>query len=171
MIRLALTLMLLLAPAAMAQTELPPRVTAAHGNVWLAGQPGAEDINAWADAGATAVINIRPEDERATLDFDEPSTVTGLDMSYTTMDVGGSAGFNPAMTAVLTEVLASLDGETVVLHCVSGNRAGHIYVAHLIETGQVAPEDAEALGLTPGGTINAGVLRQLSPRYAAAFPE
>ncbi len=149
----------------------PPQVTAEHNGLWLAGQPSAEEIQAWADAGRTVVINIRPDDEIAELPYNESAAALAAGVTYVQFGVGGSDGFNPSMTSALTLQLNLNEGENIVLHCGSGRRAANIYAAHLIETGQVSPEEANSLGLTPGSELDPAVMRQLSPQYAEAFPE
>ncbi|MEE2526399.1 sulfur transferase domain-containing protein [Hyphobacterium sp. HN65] len=170
MIRFVLGFFLMLTACAAAD-DMPERVTAIHNDVWLAGQPSPEQLQSWADQGRTVIINIRPDDEMAQLPFDESQLALEAGMTYAQFGVGGSAGFNPSMTSALTFQLNLHEGENIVLHCVSGTRAAHIYTAHLIETGQVTPAEANSLGLAPRGELNPIVMRQLSPRFAAAFPE
>lgn len=161
---------ILLGLTACSQSAEPLR-TAEHNNVWLAGQPTAEDFQVWADAGRTVIINIRPDDEIAQLSFDPAEAALEAGVTYVQFGVGGSEGFTTGMTAALTFQLNMHEEENVVIHCASGNRAAHIYAAHLIQTGQVAPEGADDLGLTPNGELDPAIMRQLSTDYAAAFPE
>lgn len=151
--------------------ELPESVAAEHNGIWLAGQPDMDQLQAWAEAGRTAVINIRPADELADLPFDASKATLNAGMTYAQFGVGGTESFDPSMTSALTRQLQMHSEENVVLHCVSGTRAAHIYTAHLIETGQIAAEDANTLTLSPRGDLNPAVMRQLSPRYAEAFPD
>ena len=149
----------------------PPQVIAEHDGIWLAGQPTEADIQAWADAGRTVIINIRPDDEVSELSFQEDVAALGAGMTYVQFGVGGSDGFSRSMTSALAFQLSMNEDANIVLHSESGLRAAHIYAAHLIESGQVTPEEADSLGLIPDGNLDPVMMRQLSPQYAEAFPE
>lgn len=167
----ALSAFVLIIPAAVAQeaTPLPPHVVAIDGNVWIAAQPDEATLDAWSEAGAVTVVNMRTARENSAIPYDEPAAVTARDMSYAAMETGYEAGYSPAMVAALTAILEGADGP-VVLHCASGTRAANLYTAYRIESGELAPEDAAAVHLAPHTDLNPEIMRMLSPRYAAAFP-
>ncbi len=178
MIRLISGLLLLVTATACSQggdsqtaDSAPPQITAEHNGIWLAGQPSAADIQAWADAGRTVIINIRPDDEVAELPFQEDVAALGAGMTYVQFGVGGSDGFSRSMTSTFTFQMSMNEGAGLVLHSATGRRAAYLYAAHLIETGQVTPEEVDSLGLAPDGNLDPAVMRQLSPQYAEAFPE
>ncbi|MEE2566118.1 beta-lactamase hydrolase domain-containing protein [Hyphobacterium marinum] len=161
----------LMLPAAIAQDAepLPPRVVAIDGNVWIAGQPSEAMFAAWAEAGATTVVNLRTARENGEVSFDGAVAAAEHGLAYSAMETGYEAGYSPEMVAALTDILDAAQGP-VVLHCASGTRAANLYTAYRIERGDLAPEDAAEAHLAPHTDLNPEIMRMLSPRYAAAFP-
>ncbi len=135
-------------------------LVARDGDVHLAGQPAAADLDAWAARGVTLVVNFRSRAENAALPFDPAAEAAARGMAYVEIPMGGPDGVSPAVTARLTEALGSAAGP-VVLHCHSGPRAVYAYAAHLLATGEATPEDIEDLGWP--GELNPDVLAALAP--------
>ena len=120
-----------------------------HDKVWLAPQPGEDDIRAWAEAGAKTVICSRSADELAALPFDLPAEVEKNGMAWIHMPIGGSHGADPELKNQLGGVLDAADGP-VVMHCASGTRSAHLYAACLNCRGAVEGDPFDAMQW-PGG--------------------
>jgi len=164
-------LALLMTPAgALAQDDEMTSIVSTHGNIRIAAQPEADELQTWIDDGTTLVISVRTQREMSELDFDEGAMLQDAGIAYANIPMGYELGYSPEGTSALSAVLNAHDGP-VVLHCTIGYRAAHVYVAHLIETGTIAPDEANSLNLSPRGDLNAEVMRELSPIYAEAYPE
>jgi len=139
------------APSAPAQPPFETRVVR-DGQVLIAPQPLAADLEALGAKGVRRVINLRTPEEMATLGFDEAAFAESKGMGYTLLPVAGNAGFTPAALDAFSAAMASGDGD-VLLHCASGTRAAHLYAAWLVREQGVSPEEAMRrvgpLGLWP----------------------
>ena len=163
-------LALLVTPAgALAQDSDMTSIVSTHNNIRIAAQPDADELQTWIDEGTTLVISVRTQREMSELPFDQGAMLQGAGIAYANIPMGYELGYSPEGTSALSAVLGAHDGP-VVLHCTIGYRAAHVYAAHLIETGAIAPAEANRLNLSPRGDLNAEVMRELSPVYAAAFP-
>jgi uncharacterized protein (TIGR01244 family) len=112
---------LLLAAAASAQTLDVPNRHEPLAGITTAGQPTAAALEAAANAGYKAVIDLRGlAEDRG---FDERAAVQRLGMSYVSLPVEGAAGVTYENAAELDRWLAELP-KPVLLHCTSANRAG-----------------------------------------------
>ena len=129
-----------------------------HG-IFFSGQPDAEGLKAFKLAGVTTVINLRPEDEMSTLDFDEAAEASELGLEY-------HAYPWPKKEALQAEAVQSIErvavekykaGEKVLLHCSSGNRAAGWFAVHLRKGHGMSIEDAfgtaKAAGLSRESTL------------------
>ena len=166
---ITLAVIISISSSATAQDNALPRVVSEHSNVQIAAQPDVDQLQDWIDAGTTLVISVRTAREMSELPFDEAAILQGAGVAYAHIPTGYETGYSTSAIDAISTILAAHDGP-VVLHCTVGWRAAHVYTAHLIETGVVSPEGAESLGLSPNGELSADVMRDLSPRYAEAFP-
>ena len=110
---------------------LPGLINGAEPLPWLvtSGQPTLAHLEAAAQAGVTAVIDLRdPMEQRP---FDEPTEVTKLGMKYHNFPVSGGALDDVTLGKVL-EVLRAQAGAPTMLHCASANRTGGPLIAYLI---------------------------------------
>jgi protein tyrosine phosphatase (PTP) superfamily phosphohydrolase (DUF442 family) len=118
------------------------------------GQPDLRHLEAFKAAGGQVVVDIRaPNEPRA---FDEPAAARALGLDYAQVTVGPV----PLTDELMERVLATLRGhagESVFLHCASGNRTGGPMIAHLILDHGFAEEDAVALA-TRGGLRSPEIL-------------
>lgn len=124
------------------------------GNIYLGGQPSAEDLAQLKAAGVKTVINLRTEGENAK--FDEAKVLGDLGVS-----VGDyhNPGFKSADTLSdpifrrVRDLLTNKSNEPLLLHCASGNRVGAIWLAHrVLDDGvpyEKALEEAKAIGMKP----------------------
>lgn len=106
-------------------------IVARDDRVWIAEQPSEADLDAWAAAGARAVVNSRTPQETASLPFDLRAAVEARGMTYVEMPIGGAYGADAAHTQALAALLDETDGP-VVMHCRSGTRSAHLYSAYLV---------------------------------------
>lgn len=104
-----------------------------------AGQPDAEAIKLFADAGYVAVIDLRGEKEKR--GFDERAVVEQYGLEYVSMPVAGAGAINYAGARYLDSLLSRFDGP-VLVHCASGNRVGALLA---LRASLAGADDAEAL--------------------------
>lgn len=165
-----LSLIIAVAAAACASHAIKPADITAHENwpgtknvreyhgIFFSGQPDAEGLKAFKDAGVTTVINLRPEDEIKELNFDEAAEASKLGLEY-------HAYPWPKKEALQAEAVQSIErvavekhkaGEKVLLHCSSGNRAAGWFAVHLRKGHGMSIEDAfgtaKAAGLSREST-------------------
>lgn len=123
-----------------------------HG-IFFSGQPDAEGLKAFKLAGVTTVINLRPEDEMSTLDFDEAAEASELGLEYHNFPWPLPESIE-SIERVATEKHRA--GEKVLLHCSSGNRAAGWFAIHLRKEHGMSLEDAfgaaKAAGLSREST-------------------
>lgn len=120
------------------------------------GQPDAAVLQAIAEAGFVAVVDLRTVTEDRGID--EQAEVEGLGMSYINLPVAGSAGITFENAARLDRILAGLDGP-VLLHCGSGNRVGALFALREKRRGADA-EQALAVGKAAGLTRSEEIVRE-----------
>ena len=116
--------------------------------VTTAGQPDAEALKVFAEAGYVAVIDIRTAGEDRGID--EAAVVQGLGMDYLQLPVGGRDGITFENAEKLEQLIGLYD-EPVLVHCGSANRVGALFALNVYrETGDVnkALEAGRAAGLT-----------------------
>ena len=114
------------------------------------GQPSAEALTAFRDAGGAVVLDIRdPMEPRP---FDEPGLVRQLGMEYVNLSVRQGALDDRVMDEVLQVVRDRVAGNRPMLfHCASANRvAGALIPYFILDRGmdeETAVETAMQLGL------------------------
>ncbi|MDA0979488.1 MAG: sulfur transferase domain-containing protein [Proteobacteria bacterium] len=125
----------------------------ASNQVFLAGQPlRKEALVHLKQQGVTHVVNLRTPEEinnpkASPVNVEETSRELGL--AFTHLPAGGEAfPFAPAMVDTLAGVLAEAEtaGGKVLLHCASGRRATHLWVAYLIRYQHLSADEAVAMG-------------------------
>ncbi len=126
--RLALPLALLvLASMSFADFSRPTE------NVWLGGPPSEADLDAMVEEGLGLVIDLRTSEEGIE-ETEQAARDRGL--RYLNIAVGRELADEDLVAetgAALEQALA--DGERVLLHCASGNRAGEIWARHRVQQG------------------------------------
>jgi uncharacterized protein (TIGR01244 family) len=122
---------------------------AAVDGITSAGQPDAEALKVFADAGYVAVIDMRGPDEDRGMD-DEPAVVEGLGLEYVAFPLASGDEISFAAARKLDQMLETYDGP-VLLHCGSGNRVGAILALRESLNG-ADDEAAIAFGKTAGLT-------------------
>lgn len=111
-----------------------------------AGQPDEAALEAVAEEGYVAVIDLRSEAEDRGMN--EKEVVEALGMQYISLPVAGADGVTFENAEALDAILAGIDGP-VLLHCASSNRVGGILALRERMNGASA-EDSMELGLAAG---------------------
>lgn len=147
---LSIGLVMLLALAGCVSTAskaLPADVAANQAQVapgvYLAGELSQNRIDALA-ASDVLVVDLRTQAEGTA---EEARTLATAGVGYVNLPVSG-ASIDPAAVTSLASLLGNREGHDtrpVLLHCRSGNRAGMLYAAHLIDTGVSAEDALEAV--------------------------
>lgn len=118
------------------------------GDIWLAGQPSAEDLTLLPGLGVKTVINLRPAKEQ--VDLDEKAQVEGLGLTYVNVPFGSPAELDDGIFAELRRLLATTD-QPFLLHCASANRVGAVWIPfRVLDQGvelEAAVAEAKAIGL------------------------
>lgn len=122
------------------------------GRVLLSAQPSAEDLATLRAGGVDRVINLRAESEMASLGFDQRALLSAEGVAYSALPISGNADYTPAALDAVSALMAD-PSQTVLLHCASGTRAGHLYAAWLVREQGLSPDEAmrrvAPLGLWP----------------------
>jgi len=119
----------------------------ADGPVYVASQPSAEALRAFAEEGVELVVNFRTDGEMDQLDFDEAKLVADAGMDYVHIPIGGANRYTPEALAEFAEAMEAHDGKTL-LHCRSGGRVTNFYVAYLVKHRGYDLNDAYEVGLS-----------------------
>ena len=116
--------------------------------VFFGGQPTADAFDTAQKMGVKVVVNLRSDQEIATMDFDEAALVERLGMKYVAIPIT-SKTFGPADADDLKEVLRKTSGP-VLSHCASSKRVGALWAMYLRRHRGVALDDAIARGRKAG---------------------
>ena len=122
-----------------------------------AGQPDEAALRAFADAGYSAVIDLRGPQEDRGLD-DEKATVEGLGMDYIALPITGRDALSFESASELDAILQGIDGP-VLVHCGSGNRVGALLALRHSSQG-AGDEAALELGRNAGLTGLEGLVKE-----------
>ncbi|MEM9532629.1 MAG: sulfur transferase domain-containing protein [Pseudomonadota bacterium] len=154
MIRLITLCSFLFPAAALAEAKAPESFLSESGRwneVYIAGQPAPADLVAAREAGVTVVINTRGPAE---LDWDESAAAEQAGLIYHNVPL--SRGGNDAQAyARISELIAAHEGQKVLVHCGSGNRAAGWLATHLVEHDGQKVSDALATARGAGLTSDA----------------
>lgn len=118
-------------------------------NVFASGQPSQEQLQLLANSGVKHIINLRPSSEQ---DWDESTYVKSLGMEYHNIPVAGADGVSSENAQQLNDLLGSLNGQPLLVHCASSNRVGALRALSAGETNGAALESAIATGKSWGLT-------------------
>ena len=110
--------------------------------VFASGQPTQDQLGVLADSGIRHVISLRTDGE---LDWDEAAAVESRGMVFHSISVSGRDGVTTENAQSLETLLASLDGQPVLLHCGSSNRVGALKAVTARDSG-ASIEEALAEG-------------------------
>lgn len=136
----------------MSGTAFPALATVANAcqllpTVVTGGQPAAQNLQAFADAGGGIVLDLRdPLEPRP---FDEPPLARHLGLDYRNVPVGPGTIDDPTLERILA-VLREAGDRTVFVHCGSGNRVGGALIPFLMLDHGFEEEDAVAQAMRVG---------------------
>ena len=107
-------------------------------HIYLAGQPSPRGLLRAAQLGTTKVINLRTSAEmndRKKMPYDEVAALERMGIDYLHIPSGGiEAPYAPDQVQAFAQALSNLgEDDVVLLHCGSGRRAAHLWVAYLID--------------------------------------
>ncbi len=133
------------------------------------GQPTQDQIAALKAAGYGTIINLRPDAEvkrayaktkNSDLHYDEASVAAKAGMSYKSIPIASGADLSIDNAITLDNILKNAkDG--VVIHCVSGNRAGALLALRAYHVQKKSADEAMAIGRAGGMTSLSSTVRDL----------
>lgn len=120
------------------------------GELFLTGQPKSKSaLEHLQQQGLAVVVNLRTPKEMESQDHplpNEKAIVESLGMQYVSLPSGGSEHpYSFETVTRLAEIIDATEGR-VLLHCASGRRASHLWVAYLVKHKGLSLDDAIELG-------------------------
>jgi protein tyrosine phosphatase (PTP) superfamily phosphohydrolase (DUF442 family) len=127
---------------------------------FTAGQPNAEQLDAFRKLGVRHLVDLRPPEEAPDLNGAAQTSKAGL--AYYHIPIAGGDDLTREHVAVLDTILNRIDGEKTLLHCASSNRVGAMMALHAAWHRGMSHEDALQLGRDYGMTsLETHVVKQL----------
>lgn len=125
-------------------------ITYQAGDLYIAGQPLSQAaMDHLKTAGVTDIVNLRTPEEmadRKSTPIEEEKLSASLNIAYHHLPSGGEKHpYSDDTVAAFAEVLDLAEGP-VFLHCNSGRRAAHLWVAYLVRHQGMSLSDAVTLG-------------------------
>ena len=100
------------------------------GHVFLAGQPGQDDIAEIKGAGIARVLDLRTVGE---VDWDEPSVVSAAGLDYTRLAFRAPDSLTDEIFDTARQAFSAAGPDNGLLcHCGSANRVGAVWLAHRV---------------------------------------
>ena len=120
------------------------------GQIYLAGQPlTAEAIEKLKTAGVATIVNLRTPKEISDPEkspLDEKAVSQGFGLEYFHIPAGGEDHpFTAAQVNQFAQIARDAPGD-ILLHCASGRRATHLWVAWLVTSKGVPLDEAIRMG-------------------------
>lgn len=121
--------------------ERPGSFSQPTDRVWLGGPPSASDLERLHEAGVALVIDLRTIEEG----IDEVAAASKAQgLRYLNVPLGEELASDELLQRVGSVLdRAKEDGEGVLLHCASGNRAGEVWALHRVQRGASVDEALE----------------------------
>ena len=116
-------------------------------DIFLAGQPSAEDFAEFKKRGVKSVLNVRTKEE---MDFDESKTIKNLGLEYHHIPVAGHDALTDENFEKIRKLLNTKEERPLLFHCASANRVGAVWLAHRVLDGGLTYDDALAEAKTVG---------------------
>ncbi len=135
-------------------------------DIFLAGQPTAEDFQEFKKRGVKAVLNLRPKGE---MDFDEAAAIKKLDLKYHSLPIASPEALTDEMFEKARKLLNSKEERPILVHCASANRVGAIWLAHRVLDGGLTYDAALAEAKLVG--LKAPALEAKAKAYIAKQPK
>lgn len=134
----------------------------AFDDIYLAGQPSAEDFAEFKKRGVKSVLNVRTKEE---LDFDEAKTIKSLGLEYHHIPVAGPDALTDENFDKIRKLLNTKEERPLLFHCASANRVGAVWLAHRVLDGGLTYDAALAEAKTVG--LKAPSLEAKAKEYIA----
>jgi uncharacterized protein (TIGR01244 family) len=137
-------------PAAKLEPTTCGKIARVHrlADVYLAGQPTADDLAEAKKLGIKTVLNLRPDAELK--GFDERAAVEAAGLAYIHIPFSGADDLNDAIFDKAREQLKKSE-RPLLLHCASANRVGAVWLPYrVLDNGidyDAALAEAKAVGL------------------------
>lgn len=116
-------------------------------STFCSGQPSDTDWQALAAKGIKAVLNLCPPTQQGE---PEQSMVEAAGMEYFNIPIAGPADFTDDAVSQFRQLLVE-KGDSLLVHCASGNRVGAMFALAAAADGKSADE-ALQIGLAAGLT-------------------
>lgn len=130
-------------------------------NLWTGGRPSDADLDAFAATPGGLVISLLSADELG----DEAERVAARNLGFLLIPITGAVDLTEDNARKLGEALRNHEGQPVLLHCGSGNRAGALLAMEAFYVRGENVEAAIALGKNAGLTsLESAVREHLTPR-------
>lgn len=115
------------------------------------GQPSSDQLAAFAKGRGHTVVNLRTDDELATLrGWDEGRVVRSLGMRYVRIPVADVKDITRETCVELGKAMAPVGGEPVMVHCSSGQRVAALMALKSVWVDQQPVKAAMQLGHDAG---------------------
>lgn len=99
--------------------------------LYLSDQPDAAALVEAKANGVGVVINLRDSDE---MDWNEKDAANQVGLKYYQVPIAGKAkSFDTTAMRSISELVAAHQGEKILIHCASGNRASAWLATHLVD--------------------------------------
>lgn len=131
-------------------------------DIYLSGQPSADDFAEFKKRGVKSVINLRPNEE---LKFDEAKTIKNLGLEYHQIPIASPNALTDENFDKLRKLLNSKEERPMVFHCTAANRVGAVWLAHRVLDGGLTYDAALAEAKTVG--LSAPALEAKAKEYIA----
>lgn len=119
------------------------------GRFWIAGMLNGQALRQSKQSEVRVVINLRDPAEPG---WDEAKTAAELGLGYQNIPVAKEAPFSAATFDQIEAVVRAHPGETILLHCSTGNRAAAWLATHLVRERGMSLEDAITIARKAGMT-------------------
>lgn len=120
---------------------------AARPGVATGGQPGAQELQALADAGFRTIVDTRlPQEPRG---YDEAAAAARAGLTYVRLPVGNGVPGDDLFDRV-REVMNDAEKRPVLVHCATGNRVGMVLIPWLMLDEGMETEEALHLAMRMG---------------------
>jgi uncharacterized protein (TIGR01244 family) len=117
--------------------------------VYFTGQPDKDALGQFAGFGVKTVINLRSEQEKANVGFDEKSVVEKAGMKYVQAPMGLGIPDAPTLQKIMDSLDSAKDAP-VLMHCANSNRAGAIWALYAGQRNNQTVDEAIAEGKAAG---------------------
>jgi len=125
-------------------------------NLWTGGRPSDADLDAFAAMSGSLVISLLPADELG----GEAERVGARNLGFLSIPITGATDLTEDNARRLGEALHAHEGQPVLLHCGSGNRAGALLAMEAFYVEGQTVEAAISLGLSAGLTSLESAVRE-----------